>query len=97
MIQEPTPVANSRSEAELERRHQAMAGWAAFRDPRVWGAYLAQTLGFVLLFFVFFPTAQPRLLLILGYVALTLTITRKLHMKVQAERLSASNANSGSA
>jgi hypothetical protein len=93
MTQEPTAADNSKRGQEL-KRHRALAGWAAFRDPRVWGAYLAQILGFVLLFLVVFPTAQPRFVLVAAYAVLTMALVRRVHSKAQQKILDARNTNS---
>lgn len=82
----------SAPDAEAQRRRQAKAAWAAYRDPRVWGAYLAQTVVFILLFFVWFPTAQPRLLLILAYALPSAALAGWVHKKVTRERLDTSSS-----
>jgi hypothetical protein len=58
-----------------------------FKDPRVWGSYAAQILGFIIIFFILFPAAQPRLVLILAYAIPTLWLVKRLHNQVTRERV----------
>lgn len=60
---------------------------AIFKDPRVWGSYAAQIVGFILIFFVLFPAAQPRLVLIAVYALITLWLVRRVHQRVMRERV----------
>lgn len=67
------------------------------KDHRVWGGYVAQIALFVLIFFVLFPDAQPRLILILAYAIPTLYFVKKTHEKVTRERIMAFLDNERSA
>ncbi len=58
-----------------------------FKDWRVWGAYLAQILGFVLLFAVFLRTSQHKLLLVLAYALPTMLAIKALQRRVLRERV----------
>ena len=71
-----------------ERRRVLVAtAPGVFKDPRVWGCYAAQILGFILIFFVLFPAAEPRLILILAYAIPTAWLTNRVHRRVSRERV----------
>jgi len=83
---ENVPELQSLPEAvQIKIRRAVLPG--SFKDSRVWSAYLIQIVGFVLLFFVFFPTAQPRLVLLLAYAVPTMFIVKFIHSKVIRERV----------
>jgi hypothetical protein len=92
MIQEPDNVANTKRDFDLARA-RATASWAAFRNPLIWGAYLAQIAGFILIFFVLFPATQPRLVLVLAYALPTMFVVRRLHGRVSKKILDARPSN----
>jgi hypothetical protein len=95
MIQKSPDAATSKREYELKLRHaRALAGLAAFKNPLVWAANLAQIGGFILIFFVFFPDAQPRLVLILAYALPTMFLVRQVHNRVTQRILDARASNS---
>jgi hypothetical protein len=92
MIQEPTNEANAKRDFDLARA-RATASWAAFKNPLIWGAYVAQIVGFILIFFVLFPAAQPRLVLVLAYVLPTMFVVRRLHGKLSRKILDARSSS----
>jgi len=92
MRRETIPELQSLPEAEQIKVRLAVTP-GSFKDPRVWGAYIAQITGFVVLFLVFFPTAQPRMLLILAYAIPTMIVVRSIHRRVIKERVIAFLAN----
>jgi hypothetical protein len=96
MNQDTADAANSKAEYD-PKRARALAEWAAFKNPLVWGAYTAQVLGFVLVSFVFFPTFQPRLALVLAYAIPTVFLVRKLHERVAQQILEARTTGKGPA
>jgi len=93
MIQEPANADNAKREYELKRA-RALAEWAAFRNPLVWGAYLAQTVGFIVVFFVLFPAVQSRLVLVLAYALPTMVLVRRIHSRVAQKILGARTSTS---
>jgi hypothetical protein len=92
MIQEPTNRASTKRDFDLARA-RATASWAAFKNPLIWGAYFAQIAGFILILFVFFPVAQPRLVLVLAYALPTMFVVRRLHDRVSKKILDARSSN----
>ncbi|HSH98824.1 MAG: hypothetical protein ACAH07_04780 [Methylophilaceae bacterium] len=92
MSLDSAPELESLPEAEQVRVRRAVLP-GSFKDPRVLSAYIVQVIGFVLLFFVFFPTAQPRLLLLLAYAIPTMIIVKFIHSHVIHELVVAYLAN----
>jgi len=86
MRRETIPELQSLPEAEQIKVRMAVTP-GSLKDPRVWSAYFAQIAGFIVLFFVFFPTAQPRMALILAYVIPTMIVVRSIHRRVIRERV----------
>ncbi len=86
MRYEPIPELQGLPEAERVQVRLAVA-LGIFKDPRVWGAYLAQVAGFVVLFFVFFPKAEHKLLLVLAYAIPTMLAIKAVQRRVLRQRV----------
>jgi len=86
MKYEPIPELQPLPEAERMKVRLAVVP-GVFKDPRVWGAYLAQIAGFVLIFFVLFPIAEHKLLLVLAYALPTMYAVRAIQRRVLRERI----------
>ncbi len=86
MRYEPIPELRDLPETERVRIRLAVA-LGIFKDPRVWGAYAAQVAGFVLLFFVFFPRTEHKVLLVLAYAIPTMLAVKALQRRVFRERV----------
>ncbi|MFO1370100.1 MAG: hypothetical protein U1F46_13990 [Marinagarivorans sp.] len=58
-----------------------------YKNPRVWSLYLAFTIVYIAIFHIAFTHAQPRLVLILAYSAVSLFFINKIVGKIHRENI----------